>query len=166
MKVVLLERIEKLGRFGDIVTVKNGYARNFLIPQKKALRATNENIQYFDKQRATLETQSQQLQTKAEGFAKKLEGFKLLIIRQASESGILYGSVSARDLAKLVSEEGQTITATQIKIPQPLKSIGVHTIPIQLHAEVRVEVLASIAPSKEEAEAQLKPKLTITATSE
>ncbi|MEI8320621.1 MAG: 50S ribosomal protein L9 [Alphaproteobacteria bacterium] len=157
MKVVLLTRIEKLGTLGDVVTVKDGYARNFLIPQKKALRATNENMKQFEAQRAHLETQNKHFHSKAESFAHKLQDFKAIVVRQASEGGILYGSVSARDVAKLVSEQGEMVTAAQVKMPQPIKTVGVHTVPVQIHPEIRVDVLISIAPSEEEAKAQLKP---------
>ncbi len=157
MKIVLLQRIEKLGRLGEVVTVKDGYARNFLLPQKKALRATAANIKYFEDQRSHLEAQNHHSQEKAEKFAHKLEGFKLIIIRQASEGGILYGSVSTRDIAKMISAQGEMVAAVQVKLPQPIKTVGIHHIPIQLHADVKVEVVASIAPSQEEAEAQLNP---------
>ena len=157
MKIVLLERIEKLGKLGDVVTVKNGYARNYLIPQKKALRATNENISVFENQRAEYEAQSRDLQTKAEGLAKKLENVKLTLVRQASESGILYGSVSSRDIAKEVeTHHGVALTHTQVRMAHPFKTSGVHEVTLQLHPEVSLKIIASIAPSLEEAKRLLQ----------
>lgn len=157
MKIVLLERIEKLGKLGDVVTVKNGYARNYLLPQKKALRATNENISVFENQRAEYEAQSRDLQTKAEGLAKKLENVKLTLVRQASESGILYGSVSSRDIAKEVeAHHGITLTHTQVRMAHPFKISGVHEVTLQLHPEVSLKIIASIAPSLEEAKRLLQ----------
>ena len=155
MKIVLLERIERLGRMGDIVTVANGFARNFLLPKKKALRATTENIEYFQKERAKLEAVSQDLQTRAEGVAKKIADLKIILIRQSSESGILYGSVTTRDVAKEMALHGTVIQHSQVRIHHPIKTIGVHRILIQLHPEVGQEIIVSIAPSIEEAQAQL-----------
>ncbi len=157
MKIVLLERIEKLGKLGDVVTVKNGYARNYLIPQKKALRATNENISIFENQRAEYEAQSLDLQTKAEALAKKLTDVKLLLVRQASESGILYGSVSSRDVAKEVeAHHGVALSHAQVKMAHPLKVSGVHEVALQLHPEVSLKIIISIAPSLEEAKRLLQ----------
>jgi large subunit ribosomal protein L9 len=157
MKIVLLERIEKLGKLGDVVTVKNGYARNYLIPQKKALRATNENISVFENQRAEYEAQSRDLQTKAEGLAKTLENVKLSIVRQASESGILYGSVSSRDIAKEIEAHyGIALTHGQVRMEHPFKISGIHEVTLQLHPEVSLKIIASIAPSLEEAKCLLE----------
>lgn len=151
MKVVLLERIEKLGRMGDVVSVKDGFGRNYLLPQKKALRATAENIAYFENQRAALEEKSKDLQTQAEGLAKKIEKVKLLVIRQASEAGQLYGSVTGRDIAKYLAEKSITITHSQVRIDTPVKTVGVYDIKLALHPEVSTFVTISIAPSEEEA---------------
>lgn len=156
MKIVLLERIERLGKMGDVVTVANGFARNFLLPKKKALRATVENIEYFQKERAKLEAASHDLQIRAEGVAKKIADLKLIIIRQSSESGILYGSVTTRDVAKEMAHHGTSISHSHVRIQHPIKTIGVHRIAIQLHPEVSQEIVLSIAPSVEEAQAQLE----------
>jgi large subunit ribosomal protein L9 len=156
MKVVLLERIEKLGRMGEVVSVKDGFGRNYLLPQKKALRATEENIAYFEKQRAILEEKSKDLQVKAEGIAKKVEKVRLCIVRQSSESGQLYGSVSSRDIVKYLEEHNIIITHAQVRIDTPIKTIGVYDIKLMLHPEVITFVKVSIAPSEEEAKALLE----------
>ncbi|MDC0348834.1 50S ribosomal protein L9 [Alphaproteobacteria bacterium] len=156
MKIVLLEKIEKLGKMGDVVSVKGGFGRNYLLPQKKALRATQENIAYFEKQRSVLEEKSNDLQTKAEGISKKVAKVTLIIIRQASEGGNLYGSVSSRDISKYLNEESISISHTQVTIETPIKTVGVHEIKLTLHPEVTTFVKVSIAPSKEEAERFLK----------
>ncbi|MFN7662292.1 MAG: 50S ribosomal protein L9 [Alphaproteobacteria bacterium] len=156
MKVVLLERIEKLGRMGDVVSVKDGFGRNYLLPQKKALRATAENIAYFENQRAALEEKSKDLQTQAEGLAKKIEKVKLLVIRQASEAGQLYGSVTSRDIAKYLAEKSISITHAQVRIDTPVKTVGVYDIKLALHPEVSTFVKISVAPSEEEAKKLLE----------
>lgn len=156
MKIVLLERIEKLGRMGDVVTVKNGFGRNYLLPQKKALRATPENIAYFEQQRAALEEKSKDLQVKAEAMAKKVEKVRLIIIRQASETGHLYGSVTTRDIARQLEEHKITITHPQVRIDSPLKTVGVHDVKISLHPEVSTFIKVSIAPSEDEAKKLLE----------
>ena len=156
MKIVLLERIEKLGRMGDVVIVKNGFGRNYLLPQKKALRATPENIAYFEQQRAVLEEKSKDLQVKAEGMATKVEKVRLIIIRQSSESGHLYGSVTTRDIAKQLEEHEISITHSQVRIDSPLKTVGVHDIKISLHPEVSAFIKVSIAPSVDEAKKLLE----------
>ena len=156
MKVVLLERVEKLGRLGDLVTVKDGYGRNFLLPQKKALRATAENIAYFEKQKAEIQAHSSELRTKAEGLAALVEKAQLIIIRQASEAGNLYGSVSSRDIANSLNEQKIGVAHTMVKIDQPIKTVGIHKIKVVLHPEVITHVEVSVAPSEEEAKALLE----------
>jgi len=151
MKVVLLERIEKLGRMGDVVSVKDGFGRNYLLPQKKALRATAENIAHFEKQRAVLEEKSKDLAVKAEGIAKKIEKIKLLIVRQSSEGGQLYGSVTSRDIAKHLEDHNVAIVHSQVRIDTPLKMVGVYDVKLMLHPEVSAFLKISVAPSEEEA---------------
>lgn len=158
MQVVLLERIERLGKMGDVVTVKPGFARNFLLPQNKALRATKENIAFFEKQRAELEAQSKDLQTKAEGMKKKIDGYALTLARQSSDAGVLFGSVTTREIAGLLSEKFDSITRHQIMIDAPIKARGIHEVPVQLHPEVRATIKISIALSEEEAQTQLTKK--------
>ncbi|UNM06133.1 MAG: 50S ribosomal protein L9 [Holosporaceae bacterium] len=156
MKIVLLERVEKLGKMGDVINVKDGFGRNYLLPQKKALRATKDNIAYFEKQKATLQAQSKDLQTKAEGIAKKISGVELIMIRQSSEAGNLYGSVSSRDIVKGLEEKEIMINHTMVRIEKPVKMVGVHEIKLILHSEVTTFIKISIAPSEEEALAFLK----------
>ena len=158
MQVVLLEKIERLGKMGDLVTVKPGYARNFLLPKKKALRATDENIAYFEKERAVLEAQSKDLQTKAEGTKKLVDGQVFLVARQSSEAGSLYGSVTARDIADIVSTKVSGLNHHQVVLEAPLKATGIHVITLRLHPEVLAKVTFSIAPSEEEAKAQMEKK--------
>jgi len=158
MKVVLLERIEKLGRMGDVVDVKTGYACNFLLPKGKALRATNENLAQFEAQRARLEEESLRHKATAEERAKALDGIEMILIRQSSEAGHLYGSVAARDIAQLVTEGFFGIDRSQVRIDRPIKEIGVHEIVIALHPEVKTTVKVSIAPTAEEAQSLLSSK--------
>ena len=155
MEVILLERIEKLGQMGDVVRVRPGYARNYLLPQKKALRATKENLEYFETQRVQLEAENLKRREEAEAMAERLEGLVVVIIRQAGESGQLYGSVTARDIAEALSEQGVTVARRQVHLDQPLKALGVWTARIVLHPEVSVLVTVNIAQSAEEAEAQM-----------
>jgi large subunit ribosomal protein L9 len=154
--VVLLERIEKLGQMGQVVNVKPGYARNFLLPKKKALRATKENLVIFEKQRAQLEAQNLARRGEAEEVAAKLKGLQVVIIRQAGESGQLYGSVSARDIAEAVTEAGFTVERQQVVLDHTIKTLGMHELRIALHPEVSVTVTANVAQSPEEAEMQAK----------
>lgn len=158
MQVVLLEKIERLGKMGDVVNVKPGYARNFLLPKKKALRATEGNIAYFEKERAVLEAQSKDLAVKAEGMKKMIEGQSFIIIRQASESGSLYGSVTSRDIAEVVQEKISNVTRHHVVLDMPLKIAGIHYITLKLHPEVMASIVISIAPSEEEAKSQLLNK--------
>ena len=154
VEVILLERVEKLGQMGQVVKVRPGYARNFLLPQKKALRATKENLAYFEKQRAQLEAQNLTRKKEAEQVAAKIEGLTVVIIRQAGESGQLYGSVSARDLSDAVTAAGFTVGRGQIVLEKPIKTLGLFPLKVVLHPEVAVQVTANIAQSAEEAEMQ------------
>jgi len=154
LDVILLERVENLGQMGQVVRVRPGFARNFLLPQKKAMRATKENLAYFEKQRAQLEAQNLTRRKEAEQVADKLNGLKVVLIRQAGESGQLYGSVSARDLSDAVTEAGFTIGRGQIVLEKPIKTLGLFPLKVVLHPEVSVQVTANIAQSAEEAEMQ------------
>lgn len=154
MEVILLQRIEKLGKMGDVVTVRPGYARNFLLPKKIALRATKENIAHFDKEKAVLENLNLKHKEEAEVLAVKLEGTMAVLIRQASESGQLYGSVSARDVASALNNEH--IHKNNVKIDHPIKTIGIHPVRVQLHPEVSVIIRVNAAMSEDEAKAQAK----------
>jgi large subunit ribosomal protein L9 len=154
--LILLERVENLGQMGQVVKVRPGFARNFLLPQKKALRATKDNLAYFDKQRAQLEAQNLTRKGEAEQVATKLDGIHVVIIRQAGESGQLYGSVSARDIADAVTAAGFTIGRGQIVLDKPIKALGLYKTRVVLHPEVSVSVTANVAQSPEEAEMQEK----------
>ena len=156
VQVILLERVEKLGQMGQVVDVKPGFARNFLLPQKKALRATKENLGYFEKQRAQLEAQNLSRKTEAEHVAAKLNGLAVVIIRQAGESGQLYGSVTARDIAQGVTEAGFTIARGQVVIDKAIKTLGLYKHRVVLHPEVSVAITVNVAQSAEEAEMQAK----------
>lgn len=156
-EVILLERVEKLGKMGEKVKVKPGYARNFLLPQKKALRATKENVAYFEAQRHALEALNADRKGEAEKVAKKIESLKVVILRQASEAGHLYGSVASRDIAEAIeSASGVSINRNQVDMNSALKSIGLFPMKISLHPEVKVEVTLNIARSAEEAKTQEK----------
>jgi large subunit ribosomal protein L9 len=154
MQVILLERVEKLGQMGDVVRVKPGYARNFLLPQKKALRATKENLERFEKQRAQLEATNLKLKQEAEVVAKKLDGLSVVLVRQAGETGQLYGSVTARDIADAVAAAGFTVSYRQIRIDRPIKALGLVQTRVMLHPEVAATVTVNVAKSEEEAEIQ------------
>lgn len=154
MQVILLQRIEKLGKLGEIVNVRPGYARNFLLPKKVALRATKENIVHFEKEKAALEKLNLHHKEEAETLAKRLEGSMVALIRQASEGGQLYGSVSARDIADALKQEH--VTKTNVKIEAPIKTIGIHTVRVQLHPEVFITIGVNVAMSEDEAKAQAK----------
>ncbi len=156
MEVILLERIDKLGQMGDVVNVKPGYARNFLLPQKKALRATETNKKHFEAERAQLEAQSLEHRTEAEKLGERMDGTSVIMIRQAGEAGQLYGSVNARDIAVAVTEAGFTITRQQVKLGHPIKALGLYDIRVSLHPEVDVTVVANIARSGDEAKTQAK----------
>jgi len=158
MEIVLLQRIEKLGQMGDVVNVKDGYARNFLLPQGKALRATKGNMARFEAERAQLEARNLELRKEAEAVSSGLDGHQFVIIRAASEAGALYGSVTTRDVADQVTVDGFTIDRRQIKLDKPLKALGLHAIKVELHPEVIVEITVNIARSAEEAELQATGK--------
>lgn len=156
-QVILLERVDNLGAMGDTVSVKPGYARNYLLPQGKALRATKNNVAYFEAQKASLQAENEKRRKAAETESKKVEGLTVAIIRQASEGGQLYGSVAARDIAEALSQEsGMTVTRGQVLLNQNFKLIGLFPVTVALHPEVKVEVTANIARSQDEAKIQLK----------
>lgn len=154
MKLILLQRIAKLGQMGDVVTVKDGYARNYLLPQGKALRANDENMKRFEEQKAQLEAHNLEARSEAEAVAEKLNGQVFIAVRQAGESGQLYGSVSTRDIAEIATENGFTITRIQVIVTQPIKTIGMHDVTIQLHPEVEATITMNVARSEDEAERQ------------
>ena len=154
MDVILLERIEKLGQMGDVVSVKNGYARNYLLPQRKALRASKDNVAAFEAKKAQLEADNLERRKDAQAVAEKMADMVVTLIRQASESNQLYGSVSARDLADAVTAAGATVDRRQVRLEKPIKELGLHAVRIALHPEVDVHVTANIARSEEEAATQ------------
>lgn len=156
MELILLERIENLGQIGDVVKVRAGYARNFLLPRRKALRATDANRKVFETQRADLEARNLERRKDAEGAAKRLDGLTFVIIRQASETGLLYGSVSTRDIADTAAESGVQLDRSQVRLDKPLKSIGIAAVRIMLHPEVSVSINVNVARSAEEAERQAR----------
>jgi len=152
MNVILLERVPKLGQMGDVVKVKPGFARNFLLPQKKALRATKDNITYFESQRKTLEAQNLERRQEAEAVGGKMTDLKVVLIRQASEALQLYGSVTSRDIADGAVAAGVKIERSQVELDKPIKSLGAHKIKVHLHPEVTIEITAVVARSVDEAE--------------
>jgi large subunit ribosomal protein L9 len=157
MDIILLEKINKLGSMGDVVNVRDGYARNFLLPQKKALRATKDNMAYFEKQKSALEKVNAEKRSAAEKEAKKIEGAVLPLIRQASESGQLYGSVAARDIADLLNESFDVkIERSMIDLNQNFKTLGLFSVVVMLHPEVAADITLNIARSMEEADVQKK----------
>ena len=156
MQVVLLERVAKLGQIGDVVDVKPGFARNFLLPQSKALRATKDNIAYFEAQKETLMAANAARRVEAEAAGKKLDGQKFVLLRQSSEVGVLFGSVNARDVVDVAAENGFTLTRAQVRLDQGIKNLGVFDVAIALHPEVTVTVSVNIARSKEDAAEQAK----------
>jgi large subunit ribosomal protein L9 len=151
MEVILLERIARLGQMGDVVRVKDGFARNFLLPRGKALRATDENRTRFEKMKSELEARSLTLKSEADQVAGKLDGKNFTVLRQASESGQLFGSVSPRDLVTLLSEGGFRVNRNQVALNAPIKSIGQHKVPIALHPEVEVSIGVIVARNEDEA---------------
>ena len=156
MDVILLERVAKLGQMGERVRVKDGFARNFLLPRGKALRATEANAKRFETQRAQLETRNLELKGEAARVAEKLDGQSFTMIRQAGESGQLYGSVSTRDIAEAITAGGFSVSRAQIALTSPIKGIGLHAVPVELHPEVHAKVTVNVARSPEEAERQAK----------
>ena len=158
MDVILLERVAKLGQMGDIVSVKDGYARNFLLPQGKAMRANEANKARFETQKAQLEADNLATRKEAEQFATRLDGQKFILIRQAADSGALYGSVTTRDAAEAAAEAGITIDRRQIILVRPIKELGLHDVSVRLHPEVEVTISLNVARSVEEAELQASGK--------
>ena len=156
VNLILLERVEKLGQMGQRVKVKPGFARNYLLPQKKAMRATKENLAYFESRRAQLEANNLHRKSEATEIGAKLEGLSVILVRQAGEGGQLYGSVSVRDIAEAVSGAGFTIEKSQVVLERPIKNLGLHSLRIVLHPEVSVAITANVARSAEEAEMQAK----------
>jgi large subunit ribosomal protein L9 len=156
MDVILLERIEKLGQIGDVVAVKPGFARNFLLPRKKALRATEENKKRFEAQRSQIEATNLSRKQEADKIAKKVDGLKIVVIRQASETGMLFGSVANRDIADGLTSAGFTVDRRQVILDKPIKTLGLHPVRVALHPEVIVTVTANVAKSADEAAQQEK----------
>ncbi len=156
MEIILLERVENLGQMGDVVKVKDGYARNFLLPQKKALRANDANKQKFENQRADLEARNLERKKEADAVADKLNGRAFVVIRQASETGLLYGSVSTRDIAETASGEGVSIERSQVRLDKPIKTLGITSVRVRLHPEVVATIDINVARSEEEAERQAR----------
>jgi large subunit ribosomal protein L9 len=154
MQIILLERVENLGGIGDVVSVKDGYARNFLLPQKKALRANDANRQVFEANRERLEKENAERRGEAETEGQKLDGAEVVLIRASSNSGQLYGSVNVRDIAQALEEQGHKVDKRQVVMGSPIKALGVHEVTIALHPEVRVTVKANVARSDDEAELQ------------
>ena len=154
MDVILLERIEKLGQMGDVVAVRPGFARNYLLPQKKALRATKDNKVLFETQRTQLEASNLELKNEADTISKKLEGLSITIVRQASDNNQLYGSVTVRSIAQSITDAGFTVDSKQVQMARPIKTVGMHEVIVKLHPEVSVSITANVARSEEEAVAQ------------
>lgn len=154
MQIILLERIAKLGQMGDTVRVRDGYARNFLLPQGKALRANKANLERFEQERAQLEARNLERKNEAEAVASKLDGEALVMIRSAGETGQLYGSVSTRDVAEGLTDAGFTVARSQVELRTPIKTIGLHSVLISLHPEVEVSITVNVARSEDEANRQ------------
>jgi large subunit ribosomal protein L9 len=158
MQVILLERVAKLGQMGEVVSVKDGYARNFLLPQGKAMRASEANIASFETQKAQLEARNLETKKEAEALADKLGGQQFIVIRSASDSGALYGSVTTRDAAEAATEAGFSVDRKQVALIRPIKELGLHNVAVSLHPEVSVEITMNVARSQEEAELQASGK--------
>jgi len=156
MKVVLLERVDNLGAIGDVVTVKDGFARNFLLSREKALRATSKNLEKFELDRVAIEARNERNKTDAGEIASKIDGQVYVLIRQAGETGQLYGSVGGRDVVDAIQANGGKVERSQIVLNTPIKSLGLHVVPVRLHAEVAASVTINVARSAEEAERQAK----------
>ena len=156
MEVILLERIEKLGQMGEVVKVKDGFARNFLLPQKKALRASEDNLAYFEKERVTLEANNLKQKQEAEVILEKLDKFNLIIIRQAGETGQLYGSVNTNDIKNALDENGFIVEKNQIKLDKPIKDLGIHNVSVKLHPEVQATISVIVSRTDTEAETLIK----------
>ena len=162
MEVILLERVAKHGQIGDVVRVKDGFARNFLLPRRKALRATETNKKRFESQRVEIEARNLELKQEAKAVAEKLDGHSIVLIRQAGESGQLYGSVSPRDIAEALTQSRFQVSRSQIVLNAPIKALGLHTVPVHLHPEVDVKITANVARSPEEAERQARGEVIAT----
>lgn len=158
MQVILLERVAKLGQMGEVVTVKDGYARNYLLPQRKAMWASEANIKAFESQKAQLQAQNLETKGEAEKMAARLDGQKFVVIRAASDGGALYGSVTTRDAADAAKEAGFTLDRRQIFMPRPIKELGLHQLEVSLHPEVEVAIVLNVARSVEEAALQSQGK--------
>ncbi len=158
MQVILLERVAKLGQMGEVVNVKDGYARNFLLPQGKALRANDSNVKSFEAKKAQLEASNLETRKEAEAVAAKLDGQTFIVIRSASDAGALYGSVTPRDAADAATEAGFTVNRGQIVLDRPIKELGIHSFSVQLHPEVAVKIQLNVARSTEEAALQASGK--------
>ena len=158
MQVILLERVAKLGQMGEVVNVKDGYARNFLLPQGKALRASDANIKAFEGRKVQLEAQNAETKAEAQKIADKLDGQTFVVIRSASDSGALYGSVTTRDAADAATEAGFTLDRKQVVLIQPIKELGLHDVSVVLHPEVQATIVLNVARSAEEAELQAQGK--------
>lgn len=156
MQVILLERVGRLGQMGDVVRVKDGYARNFLLPQGKALRATDENMAEFKNRRVHLEARNLELKSEAEAVAAKLNGQRFIAIRQAGDTGQLYGSVTTRDMAEVIAAAGFAVDRRQVVLDRPIKTLGLHAIKVALHPEVEVRVTMNVARSQDEADRQAR----------
>jgi large subunit ribosomal protein L9 len=156
MKVILLERVGRIGHIGDEVTVKDGFARNFLLPQNKALRATEANRKRFEAERHVIEQRNNERREAAAGIAEGLNGRTVVMIRQAGETGQLYGSVSSRDIADALAADGFTVARSQVSLADPIKTVGMHTVALSLHPEVAVAITVNVARSEDEAERQAK----------
>jgi len=166
MEVILLERIEKLGQMGDVVTVKPGFARNFLLPKGKAIRATESNVARFETERAQLEAENLERRSEAEAVAGKMDGVSVVLVRQAGDAGQLYGSVNARDVADSLKEAGFTVGRQQVRLDKPIKTLGLHDVLVALHPEVSVTVTVNVARSEDEAETQAKTGKAVLSTAE
>lgn len=158
MDVILLQRVAKLGQMGDVVSVKDGYARNFLLPTGKALRASEANIAGFEAQKAQLEARNLETKKEAEALGERLDGQQFIVIRSASDAGALYGSVTPRDAAEAATENGFSVDRKQIVLPKPIKELGLHTVHVVLHPEVQIDIALNVARSQEEAELQAEGK--------
>ena len=156
MEVILLEHVEKLGKMGEKVNVKNGYARNYLLPQKKALRATEANLAVYEKQKAELEARNKQLRADADKLAEALKGFSAVLIRQAAETGQLYGSVTIRDIASCIKEAGFAVERRQVFLDKAIKDLGVYQVKLNLHPEVSQTILVNVARTEDDAKKQAK----------
>ncbi|WP_075596069.1 50S ribosomal protein L9 [Novacetimonas hansenii] len=156
VELILLQRVEKLGQMGEIVTVKPGYARNFLLPQGKAIRANAHNRERFERERVQLEAQNLKRREEAERLSERMHGLSVILIRQAGDSGSLYGSVTTRDIAEATTKAGLTISRSQVILPEPIKQLGVYEVRVAMHPEVSMQVSVNVARSEEEAERQAR----------